>query len=173
MKLFSEWLIPVVICAIVVYGFVQGCNILDAFVEGAVEGLKVVYKITPTMIAITLCVGMLKASGGLDLIAAFVEPVVSLARIPKEVVPLMLMRPISGTGALAVFKDIIGRFGPDSYVGRVASVMQGSTETTFYTMALYYGVTKVKKTRHTLVSAVGGDLTGFVVSALTVSLFLY
>ena len=172
MKILSDWLIPAVICGIVLYGFLHGCNILDAFVEGAVEGMKVVYKITPTMIAITLCVGMLKASGGLDLIAAFVEPLVSLVRIPKEVVPLMLMRPISGTGALAVFKDIIAQNGPDSYVGRVASVMHGSTETTFYTMALYYGVTHVRKTRHTLASAVGADLTGFLFSALTVSLLL-
>ncbi|MEG1651779.1 MAG: spore maturation protein, partial [Oscillospiraceae bacterium] len=112
MKILSDWLIPCVICGIIVYGFVKGCNILDAFTEGALEGLRVVYRITPTMIAITLCVGMLKASGGLDLIAAFAEPAVELLHIPKQTVPLMLMRPISGTGALAVFKDIIKDNGP-------------------------------------------------------------
>jgi len=84
----------------------------------------------------------------------------------------MLMRPISGSGALAVFKDIIATYGPDTHVGRVASVMQGSTETTFYTMAMYYSVTQVKKTRHTLAAAAAGDLTGFIFSALAVSLLM-
>lgn len=167
-----DLLLPLVICLIVVFGFVKGSNVFEAFLQGAAEGMKVVYRIAPTMICITLCVGMLKASGGLELIAAFIEPAVSLVGIPKEAVPLMLMRPISGTGALSVFKSIISEYGPDSFVGRVVSVMQGSTETTFYTMALYYGVTSVKKTRHTLGAAVCGDLTGFVFSALTVRLLL-
>ncbi|MEA4912563.1 MAG: nucleoside recognition domain-containing protein [Oscillospiraceae bacterium] len=171
MKL-SDVLIPFVVAASAVYGMAKGVHIFDAFVEGARDGLKVAWRIAPTMIAITLCVGMFKASGGLDLLSLFLEPVVSLAHIPKEVVPLMLMRPISGTGALAVFKDIIGTYGPDSRIGRVASVMQGSTETTFYTIAVYYGATQVRKTRHTLVSACAGDLTGFILSALTVLLLL-
>jgi spore maturation protein B len=124
------------------------------------------------MIAIIMVIGMFKASGGLDLISFFLEPVVSLALIPKELVPLMLMRPISGTGALAIFKDIIAAHHPDSHIGRVASVMQGSTETTFYTIAMYYGVTKVKRTRHTLAAASAGDIAGFIFSALTAAVFL-
>lgn len=104
--------------------------------------------------------------------STFLEPVVGLARLPKEVVPLMLMRPISGTGALAIFKDILSSNHPDSYVGRVASVMQGSTETTFYTLALYFGVTAVKNTRHALSSAVVGDLVGFIMSAVTVTILM-
>ncbi|NLC78926.1 MAG: spore maturation protein [Ruminococcaceae bacterium] len=168
----SDYLIPVVIAVIFIYGLVKGTNIFEAFIEGAANGLRVAVKIAPTMLAITMGVGMFKASGALDLLSHFFEPVVTLAGLPREVVPLMLIRPISGTGALAIFKDILAEFHPDSYVGKVASVMQGSTETTFYTIALYYGVTSVKKTRHTLLSAAAGDLTGFIMSALTVGIFL-
>ena len=168
----SDLFIPVVIGGIIVHGLVKGVNIFETFTQGAVDGMKVVYRITPTMIIIVMSVSMLKASGGLDLLSLFFEPVVSLVHIPKEVVPLMLIRPISGSGALTVFKEIISTHHPDTYVGRVASVMQGSTETTFYTMAMYYSVTKVKKTRHTLVSAGAGDITGFIFSALTVALIM-
>ena len=169
---FSDWLLPLVIAGILAHGFCRRVDLLAVFAQGAMEGLKVVLHIAPTMIAITLCVGMLRASGGLERIAAFAEPVVSLVGIPKEAVPLMLMRPISGTGALSVFKSLIAQYGPDSFVGRVVSVMQGSTETTFYTMALYYGATGVRRTRHTLPCAVAADLTGFLFSALTVRLLL-
>lgn len=168
----SELLIPTTIGVFVVYGLAKGTDIFEAFIEGAFGGLKIALKIAPTMIAITLAVGMFKASGGLDLLSTFLEPVVGLARLPKEVVPLMLMRPISGTGALAIFKDILSSNHPDSYVGRVASVMQGSTETTFYTLALYFGVTAVKNTRHALSSAVVGDLVGFIMSAVTVTILM-
>jgi spore maturation protein B len=168
----TDLIIPLVIGGFIVHGMLKGINVFDAFVEGAFEGLKVAYRITPTMLGIMLAVSMLKASGGLDLLSFFFEPIVGIFRIPREVVPLMLMRPISGTGALAVFKDIISNHHPDSYVGQVASVMQGATETTFYTIALYFGVTKVKKTRHTLVSAAAGDLTGFIFAALTVTLLM-
>ncbi len=168
----SDVVIPFVVAAVVVYGLVKGVNIFDAFIEGARDGLKVAYKIAPTMVAIMPCLGMFGASGGLDLLSRFLEPVVSLAGAPKEVVPLMLMRPVSGTGALAVFKSIIAANGPDSFVGRVASVLQGSTETTFYTIALYYGATRVKRTRHTLASACAGDLTGFALSSALVLLLM-
>lgn len=168
----SDLFIPLVIGGIIVFGLVKGVNVFDAFVEGAFDGMKVVYKITPTMIAIMLAVGMFKASGGLDLLSFFLEPIVSLVLIPKELVPLMLMRPISGTGSLVIFKEIISTYHPDSSIGRIASVMQGSTETTFYTIAMYYGVTKVKKTRHTLLSASAGDITGFILSAVMVILLL-
>ena len=170
MKL-TDALIPFAVTAVAVYGMARGVNIFEAFLEGARDGLGVAFRITPTMIAITLCVGMFMASGGFELMSLFLEPLVSLARIPKEVVPLMLMRPISGTGALSVFRDILSAFGPDTRIGRVASVMQGSTETTFYTVAVYYGATHVRDTRHTLGCACAGDLTGFILSALTVSAF--
>lgn len=164
--------IPLIIAGIIVFGLIKKVNVLDAFIEGAFDGMKVVYKITPTMIAIMLAVGMFKASGGLELLSKWLDPFVSAVKIPKELVPLMLMRPISGTGSLAIFKGIITTHHPDSPIGRIASVMQGSTETTFYTIALYYSVTGVKNTRHTLIAATAGDLTGFIFSALCVHLLM-
>lgn len=159
--------------ASVVYGKLRGRAVFDDFVRGALNGLKVIWRIAPTMIAIMLGVAMFRSSGALDLISYALEPLVSLALIPREAVPLMLIRPISGSGALAVYQDIISRCGPDSYAGRVASVMQGSTETTFYTIALYYGATRVKNTRHTLGCSLAADVVGFVVSAVSVALLMY
>ncbi|MEG0751606.1 MAG: spore maturation protein [Oscillospiraceae bacterium] len=161
-----------VMAAVLIYGMIRGCGVFEGFTEGALAGLKVVIKIAPTMVAIMLAVGMFKASGALDLLSFALEPVVSLVKIPREAVPLMLVRPISGSGALAVFKDIIERCGPDSYVGRVTSVMQGSTETTFYTLALYFGATRVRRTRHALVCSLSADVVGFVMSAITVTLLM-
>lgn len=158
--------------ASVVYGKLRGGAVFDDFVRGALGGLKVIWKIAPTMIAIMLGVAMFKASGALDLVSFALEPIVSPVGIPSEAVPLMLIRPISGSGALAVYQDIINRCGPDSYAGRVASVMQGSTETTFYTIALYFGATRVRSTRHTLGCSLAADITGFVCSALTVMLLM-
>ncbi|MEG0832489.1 MAG: spore maturation protein [Oscillospiraceae bacterium] len=168
----ADAVIPATIGLIVVYGMIKGVNVFETFIEGARDGLKIVYRIAPTMLGIMLAVSMFKSSGAMDLLSDALAPVVGIAKIPREVVPLMLMRPVSGTGALAIFKDIISQNGPDSYAGRVASVMQGSTETMFYTIALYYGVTKVKKTRHTLGAAAVGDIAGFIMSALAVTLLM-
>ena len=115
---------------------------------------------------------MFKASGALDLLTAFLRPLFSLLRLPDAVIPLALLRPISGSGAMVIFQDILQRYGPDSFAGRVASVMQGSTETTFYTIAVYYGATKVIRTRHTLPSALTADIVGFIMSAAAVRILL-
>jgi spore maturation protein B len=125
----------------------------------------------PTLIALMTAIGMFKASGGLELITTTVAPIIHKLGFPAECVALALIRPISGSGGLAVFESILNDYGPDSFAGRVASVMMGSTETTFYTIAVYYSVTKVKKTRHTLLCSLSGDLTGFIFSALLVRLF--
>ncbi|WP_262398117.1 spore maturation protein [Zongyangia hominis] len=145
----------------------------DVFIEGAKEGFGTAATVLPALIGLMTAIGMFKASGALDMLTAALRPVASLAQVPPEVVPLAIVRPISGSGALAVFQDILKTYGPDSLIGQVASVMQGSTETTFYTIAVYYGVTKVSRTRHTLVSSLTGDLTGFLMSALTVQLMLH
>jgi spore maturation protein B len=117
-------------------------------------------------------VGVLRASGALDMLSFALTPVAALLGIPREVLPLTLMRPITGSGALAVFTDIIRIHGPDSPVGRVASVIQGSTETTFYTIAVYYGATRVRRTRQNLPACLTADLVGFVMSAAAVRLLL-
>ena len=164
----SSYIVPLAVAAIVVFGVYRGCNVFELFMRGAKNGMKTVLGIAPAMFAIMLALGVFKTSGALDLFISLLSPVVSFAGFPEEVLPLMLLRPISGAGALAVFKDTISTYGPDSFVGRVVSVMQGSTETTFYTMAVYYAATRVKNTRHTLKAALAGDMTGYVMSLVTV-----
>ncbi len=168
----TDLAIPAIIAIFVIYGAVKGCDVFSVFCEGALGGIKTAFKITPTMIAIMLTIGMIKASGALDLVSDALRPILSYIGIPSETVPLMLVRPLSGAGALAVFTDILKTHHPDSFVGRVASVMQGSTETTIYTIAVYYGATHVKNSRHTLKSAAVGDISGFAMSAITVALIL-
>ena len=168
----GTYAVPVIICFILVYGYLHGVRVFDVFLEGAKEGIQVSMSILPALIALVTAVGMFKASGGLDVLSYALAPVANLLGIPREVIPLVLLRPISGSGAMVIFTDIIKTYGPDSFVGRVASVMQGSTETTFSTVALYYGAAKIKNTRHTIPAALCGDLTGFVMSALLVRLML-
>ncbi|MBC8586357.1 spore maturation protein [Youxingia wuxianensis] len=166
----GTYAVPVIVCFILVYGYLHGVRVFDVFLEGAKEGIQVSMSILPALIALVTAVGMFKASGGLDVLSYALAPVANLLGIPQEVIPLVLLRPISGSGAMVIFTDIIKTYGSDSFIGRVASVMQGSTETTFYTVALYYGAAKIKNTRHTIPAALCGDLTGFVMSALLVRL---
>lgn len=169
----TDFIIPAVIVFIIVYALIRGVKVFDVFVAGAKEGFGTAATVLPALIGLMTAIGMFKASGALDMLTAALRPIANLAQVPPEVVPLAIVRPISGSGALAVFQDILKSYGPDSLIGQVASVMQGSTETTFYTIAVYYGVTKVSRTRHTLVSSLTGDLTGFLMSAVTVQLMLH
>ncbi|MEG1448737.1 MAG: spore maturation protein [Oscillospiraceae bacterium] len=172
MQNFSSYIIPVIIAIILMAGLYKGVNIFDTFICGAKEGLSTCISILPPLIALITAVGMVKASGALDIIAYTLRDFSNLLGMPSEVMPLAILRPISGSGALAMFKEILDTYGADSYIGLVASVMQGATETTFYTIAVYYGAVNIIKTRHTLPSALAGDLTGFIMSALCVRLFL-
>ena len=117
------------------------------------------------------CIGMFQASGALDIITYGLRPVTEFLHIPNEIVPLALLRPLSGSGALSVFQNILNEHGPDSFVGRVASVMQGSSETTFYTIAVYYGAIKISKSRHTAACSLVGDFVGLVASVIMVQIF--
>ncbi len=150
MTLISDWAIPLIIFAIVFHGWIKGVNVFDAFLEGARSGIGVAFRILPALVALITAVGILNASGALDMITLAISPVSKLLGLPGEVVPLALLRPISGSGAMVIFNDLLSKFGPDSEIGRIASVMEGSTETTFYTIAVYYGATSIKNTRHTL-----------------------
>ncbi len=170
---FSDFIIPVLIAVIMISGLIKKVDVFDEFIEGARENLKIGIQILPALIALMTAVGVFKASGALEVLTAIVSPVTEFLGFPSECFPLALIRPISGSGALAVYESILSENHPDGFAGRVASVLLGSTETTFYTIAVYYSVTKIKKTRHTLGAALAGDLTGFIVSALTVRLFFY
>ena len=167
----SSYILPIFIGLILIIGLFKRVDVFSEFIAGAKQNLKVGVEILPTLIALMTAIGMFKASGGLELITTAVTPVINRLGFPAECVALALIRPISGSGALAVFESILSDCGPDSLAGRVASVMLGSTETTFYTIAVYYSVTKIKKTRHTLLCSLSGDLTGFIFSALLVRLF--
>lgn len=166
----TDYIIPVFIGLIIIYGCIKKVDIFDEFLSGARENLKTGVDILPSLIAMITAIGMFKASGAMELLAEVMSPVTEFLGFPSECLPLAIMRPISGSGALAVFETILSEVHPDSFAGRVASVILGSTETTFYTIAVYYGAANIKNTRHTLVSALSADFTGFIVSVLTVRL---
>ncbi|MDR5659211.1 nucleoside recognition domain-containing protein [Serpentinicella sp. ANB-PHB4] len=145
--------IPIMFTAILVHGYIKGVNLYDAFVEGASEGFKTAIRIMPYLVAIFIVIGLLRKSGSIDMLVVLLQPITTRLGIPGEILPLALMRPISGSGALGVLQDILTTYGPDSFVGRVASTMMGSAETIFYTMAVYFGAIGVKNSRHTVPSA--------------------
>lgn len=167
----TDWIIPAVTVIVIIFGLKSKVDIFCEFTAGAKENLKVCADILPTLIALITAVGMFKASGAMELLTEFSSGFFDKLGFPAQCLPLALIRPISGSGALAVFESILSENHPDSFAGRAASVMLGSTETTFYTIAVYYGAVGIKKTRHTLPAALAGDMTGFIVSVLTVNIF--
>ena len=170
MELFFVLLIPLIVVAVAITGTVKGVDVYDGLSSGALEGLQILVRILPPLVGLMTAVYMLRASGLLDLAAKGLAPLLNLLGIPPETTPLMLVRPVSGSGALAVASDLMAAHGPDSYIGRVAAVMLGSTETTFYTIAVYFGSAGIVRTRHTVPAALAADLTGFLTAALTVRL---
>ena len=170
---FSDYIIPLIIILIILYGAFKGINVFDEFLNGAKNGFKTIYTITPALIALIFAIELMKASGGLDVLCSLLSPVTNLLGIPKELTPLTILSPISGSGSVGMFERILKDYNPDSFIGRCASVMMGSTETTFYTMTLYYSSINIKKTRHTLPSALCADFTSFILSSKIVKLFFY
>lgn len=168
----SDYVIPFFIALIIAAGLIKRVDVFGEFIEGAKENLKAAFEILPALIALMTAIGMFKASGALEIISEAISPITSFLGFPAECIPLAIIRPVSGSGALAVFESILNDVSPDSFAGRVASVVIGSTETTFYTIAVYYGITNVKKTRHAIASSLTADFTGFIMSALTVRLLL-
>ncbi|UOO37165.1 spore maturation protein [Oscillospiraceae bacterium CM] len=162
--------VPALLGFIAVYALSKKIDVFDALTDGARDGLHVMIKIFPALVALLTGVSMLRASGALEAFSALCAPLLSAVGIPPETVPLMLIRPLSGSGALAVGSELIGQYGPDSTVGRTAAVMLGSTETTFYVIAVYFGAVGIKKTRYAIPAALCADLAGFVAAALTVRL---
>lgn len=165
--------IPAVVFLIVVFGLMRGVPVFDTFVAGAKEGFSSSIAILPSLVGLMMAVAMLNASGALDILASFLSPVARVLGLPAQVMPLALIKPVSGSGATAVLVQIFQNNGTESFAGRVAAVMSGSTETTFYAIAVYFGSVGIKKTRHTIPAAITADLTAFIVSALTVRLFFH
>jgi len=156
--------VPMVILLIIVYGLMEKNKVYDTFLEGAKEGIQVVVNIFPTLIGIFLAVGALRSSGLIELIINIIRPIIQLLQIPAEIMPLALLRPISGSASMAVATDIISKYGVDSTIGLIASTIMGSTETTFYTIALYTSAVGIKKIRFVLLAALIADATGMLIS---------
>lgn len=171
MELLFTMIIPVILCGVALYGVWKRVDVYDALIQGAGEGLAVLLRIVPALIALMTAVYMLRASGALELAAQALSPLLDRMGIPGELLPLMLVRPISGSAALGVGAEVIHTSGPDSYLGRVAAVMLGSTETTFYTIAVYFGSVGISRTRYAVPAALCADLTGFLAAAWAVRLF--
>ena len=169
----GDWVIPSIVFLTVITGYIKGVDVFSEFVAGAKSGIATAFRIIPSLVALIVAVGVFSASGALDLLTCALEPLTSMVGLPSPVVPLALLRPISGGGAMAILTDILSRYGPDSIIGRMASVMEGSSETTFYTIAVYFGATSIKNTRHTLAASLTADITGFLASAFFVRLLFY
>lgn len=170
----SPWILPGLMVGFLGFGLAKKVHIYEVFVEGAKEGFQVALRIIPYMVAILVAVGMLKASGALQLIVSVLSRVTSNFGLPAEALPMALMRPLSGSGAYAIMASIINdpAIGPDSYTGFLVSTLQGSTETTFYVMAVYFGAVQIRRIRHALAAALTADIAGVMFAILACSLFL-
>lgn len=153
LEIISLAMMPAIVLIIFVHGYIKGVDIYDTFIEGALEGIKTAVKIIPNLIAIFIAIGIFRGSQALEMFINLLNPITNILGMPEEVLPLVMIRPLSGSGALGVVRDIVSHYGADSFIGIVASVMMGSSETIFYTMALYFGSIGVKDHRHTLKAA--------------------
>ena len=160
----SNLAMPLMILMIVIYGLLEKNKVFDDFLEGAKEGIEIVFSILPTLIGLFVAIGALRNSGILDIIIRFITPILNVIHFPSEIMPLAMLRPISGSGSIAVATDIMKNYGVDSTIGIMASTIMGSTETTLYTIAIYTSCVKIKKTRFVLVASLVADIVGILVS---------
>lgn len=165
----TKYSVPFIIVFILVYGYLKDIKMYEVFVEGAREGFQISIKILPFLVTMLFAIALFRESGILDIITSAVKPVLTFLGIPPEVLPLALMKPMSGSGSLGITAELIQKYGPDSLVGRIASTMMGSTETIFYTMAVYYGAVGIKKMRHTLPCALLAHAAGVIASCIICS----
>lgn len=162
----SNLAIPFTILIILVYGLIEKNKVFDTFVNGAKEGIEIVVKIFPTLLGLFVAIGALRYSGVLDFVIKLLAPIIQFFNIPVEIMPLAILRPISGSASIAIGSDIINQYGVDSKLGLIASTIMGSTETTFYTIAIYTSVVGIKKIRFVLAAALIGDLIGMLSSVI-------
>ena len=172
MSFFSNLMVPALLCLVFLVAVLHRVDLLSAFAKGVTEGLRVVWEMFPSLLLLTLTVGALSSSGAVQLLCRALQTPAKALGIPEEVLPLALLRPLSGSGALVAFQQILSQYGPDSFVGRVASVLMGSTETTFYTIALYCSAANIKNSRYAAPASLCADLMGFAASAAAVRLLL-
>ena len=165
-------IIPMMIAGILLAGMIKKVKVFDSFLTGAKDGIETSVRIIAPLVGLLTAIAMLRASGALDFLSQVLAPALALIKFPKEVLPLAMMRPISGSGALAIISDVFKSYGVDSYIGKVTSIMMGSTETTFYTLAVYFGSVGIYNTRYTVKAALFADLTAILASVYIAKLFL-
>jgi spore maturation protein B len=156
--------IPTIVLFIIVYGAIKKVKIYEAFVEGAKEGFNVGVRIIPYLVAMLVAIGIFRASGAMEILASFISPITRLIGMPAEVLPMAIVRPLSGSGALGMMSEIIKSHGPDSLIGRMVSVMMGSTETTFYVLAVYFGSVGISKARQAVSAGIVADVVAILMS---------
>ncbi len=161
MAAISNWLMPLLICGLLLFGYFRGVKVYEVLTEGAKEGFQIAVRIIPFLVAIFVAIAMFRASGALDLVTALVAPITGLFAFPAEALPMALIRPLSGGGAFGVMSELVNN-DPDSFLAYLVSTMQGSTETTFYVMAVYFGSIGIVNTRYTLPAALAADFTGMI-----------
>jgi spore maturation protein B len=168
----SLWAMPVLLVAIPFVGLIRKVKVYDVFIEGAKEGFDVGVKIIPFLVGILVAIGMFRASGAMDLLMAGLRPLVTATRFPAELVPLAILRSLTGSGSLAFTTDLIKTYGPDSTIARMAATMYGSSETTFYVLAVYFGAVGARRTRHAVPAALVGDLVA-AIAAVAVCAWMF
>ena len=164
LQVLSVLAIPALAVSIVVYGAIRKVKVYEVFVEGAKEGFAVAVRIIPYLVAMLVAIGVFRAGGAMEILTAVLAPVTSLIGMPPEALPMAIMRPLSGSGALGVVSDTVQTYGPDSFIGRLVSTMMGSGETTFYVLAVYFGSVSVSRTRHAVPAGIVADLTSILAS---------
>lgn len=171
MEIISKIILPIFIIVIVFYGVKKKINVYDTFLEGAKEGLMTTFNIFPAVIAMIFAINIFLDSNILGFIINLLRPVIGNINMPLEIIPMALLRPVSGTASLAIMNDIFINFGPDSFIGRLASILQGCTDTTIYVIALYFGSVKITKIRHALWGGLFADVVGIITAIILTNLF--
>lgn len=168
----SNFIIPILVLLIIIYGIVKRVDIYDVFIEGSKESFDMIFSLFPSLLAMILGINIFLKSGLLDTLMDVIKPILVLAKIPIEIIPMALIRPISGSSSLAFLNNLLIEFGPDSFIGRLGSIIQGSTDTTFYIITLYFGSIGIKKIRYALWAGLFADLIGIISSIIIAHIFL-
>lgn len=171
MEIISKIILPIFVILIVFYGVKKKVNVYDVFLEGAKEGLVTTFSIFPAVIAMIFAINIFLDSNFLEFLIRVIRPMLGEFNMPIEIIPMALLRPVSGTASLAIMNDIFKSFGPDSFAGRLASILQGCTDTTVYVIALYFGTVKINKIKHALWVGLFADLAGIIIAFILTNLF--
>jgi len=167
---FSYFIIPAIVVGFPLYGLIKGVRVFEVFVEGAKDGFNVAVRIIPYLVAILFAVGMFRASGAMEFLTTALNPVLSRIGFPAEVLPMAIVRPLTGSGSAGLVVDLIRRYGEDSIFVKMAAVMFGSTETTFYVIAVYFGAVNIRNTRHAIAAGLTADFSAMIIGIWLVRL---